>query len=154
VSAEVYSCLEEVIARPPDQVAEFLMDPRSAVLIGPNVHRCFRAPDHPAGAVGEQHLYVETGDDGRPLVGIEEITALDLPHAIETRNLTSPADLRVRYSFAPHADRATRYRQEVWATVSQRSRAHAQALLDAETHRSVARIKEVLESGWALGEPG
>ena len=142
-----------VVACSPDTVMGFLLTPASAVVIGPHTLRCFRAPDTPVGAVGEQHVAVSE-EDGRLRVEIEEVVELDLPRVAVTRNLTTPGDIRVRYTCEPRADGGTDYQQEVWIDVAPGQEQVLRPLFVAETDRAVARITEVLESGTWVPGPG
>jgi hypothetical protein len=114
-----------IVACSPDTVMGFLLAPVSAVMVGPHTVRCFRAPDTPVG----------------------EVVELDFPRVAVTRNLTTPGDIRVRYTCDQRPDGGTDYRQEVSIDVSPGQERVLRPLFEAETDRAVARITEVLESG-------
>ena len=136
-----------LINRPPAAVLGFLLDPASAVATGQSVTRAVRAPDTPAGEVGEQHLHFWTDDDGTLVVEVEEVVELDFPRRVATRSLTTPGDLRVVYACEPAEAGGTTYTQEVSITVTETSSRHlTRQLFVDETRRVVARIKEILES--------
>jgi hypothetical protein len=135
-----------IVACSPDTVMGFLLAPVSAVMVGPHTVRCFRAPDTPVGEVGEQHVAISE-EDGRLHVEVDEVVELDFPRVAVTRNLTTPGDIRVRYTCDQRPDGGTDYRQEVSIDVSPGQERVLRPLFEAETDRAVARITEVLESG-------
>jgi hypothetical protein len=141
-----------VIALPPEVVMGFLLDPASALLIGPTVQRVFRAPDTPVGAVGEQHVYV-TAEGDVLSVEVDEVVELDFPTRVTTVTRTAPGDLRIVYEATPRDSGGSVYTQTVSITVQRGQLATLQAQFQAHTDRAVARIKEILENGeWRPAE--
>jgi len=136
-----------LINRPPEAVMGFLLEPGSAVATGQFVTRAVRAPDTPAGEVGEQHLHFWTDDDGVLVVEVEEVIEIDFPRHVATRSLTTPGDLRVVHTCEPSETGGTTYTQEVSITERETASRHLTRQLFIEgTGRTVARIKEILES--------
>lgn len=135
------------IACTPTEVMTFLLDPASAVLIGPTTTRCFRAPDTPTRQVGEQHFVVH-GNDDPVTVDVEQVEEIDFPRRVRTRNLTLAGDLQVVYTCDSRSEGATTYTQEVGITVPDGTQALIiEQLFREETVRSTRRIKELLEGG-------
>lgn len=135
-----------IVGCSPDTVMGFLLAPVSGVMVGQHTVRCFRSPDTPVGEVGEQHVAISE-EDGRLHVEVEEVVELEFPRVAVTRNLTTPGDIRVRYTCDPRPDGGTDYRQEVSIDVGPGQEKVLRPLFEAETDRAVARIAEVLESG-------
>lgn len=145
--------LEQVHARasvaihcPPETVMDFLLDPRSAVLTGELTDRSLHLTDTPAREPGAQFVSLSRLD-GLLVAEIEELVELDYPHRALSRNLSSPGEITVAYTCAPGTTGGTDYTQEVWMHPEPGRAAALQPLFEAETRRSVHRIKQVLESG-------
>jgi len=131
---------------------EFLLDPVSAVMTGQSTERCFHLPDTPVRAAGAQYVSISR-ENGLLVADVEELVELDFPYRAVSVNRTNPGAITVAYSCARRADLGTDYTQEVWMQPDPRHVAALQRAFDAETIRSVARIKEVLENGeWRPSE--
>ncbi|MGH3346376.1 MAG: SRPBCC family protein [Nocardioides sp.] len=132
------------IARSPETVMSFLLDPVSAVMIGQFVHRSFHLPDTPTDAVGAQYVSL-SWENGLLSAEVEELVDLEFPYRAVSVNRTTPGAITVAYTCAPRADGGTDYTQEVWI---QAEGAYVDPLQEAftrETLRCVSRIKEILE---------
>ena len=133
------------IDRPPETVMAFVLAPESVLLVGQVTERCFRVPDTPVRAVGEQQVVVTT-EDGLLVLCVSELVELDFPRSATTIERSVPGDIRVRYTCDPTRSGGTTYTQEVRITPQPHEVAVMQLLFEAETRRSVARIREVLEN--------
>jgi hypothetical protein len=132
------------IARPPETVMDFLLDPVSGVLTGLSTVRCLHVPDTPERAPGAQFVNLSL-EGGLLVADVDELVELDHPHRAVSVNRSTPGAITVAYTCVARDDGGTDYTQEVWMHPDAGRAKALQALFEAETARSVHRIKQVLE---------
>jgi hypothetical protein len=140
----VHASATVTIARPPETVMDFLLDPVSAVLTGQVTERCLHLPDTPERAPGAQFVSLSM-EDGLVVAEVEELVELDHPRRAVSINRSTPGGITVAYDCVPRDDGGTEYTQQVWMRPEAGRAGALQALFEAETARCVHRIKEVLE---------
>lgn len=133
------------IDRSPETVMSFLLDPVSTVMLGQFTHRSFHLPDTPTDDVGAQYVGL-SWENGLRVAEVEELVELEFPHRAVSVNRTTPGAITVAYTCAPREDGGTDYTQDVWMQAEGRFADRLQEVFDAETMRSVLRLKEVLEN--------
>jgi len=133
------------IARPPDQVWEFIRPAETAPLLQPEVRRAFHVPGTPSG-VGEQQAAVIEGPDGTQLAVIHEITELRPGEYAETRSVTWPPSRQTfRLEPAPGGTTLT-YTTEVSGARWWQPRTLVHKAVVASAQRYVDAVKRVMES--------
>jgi hypothetical protein len=136
------------IDRSPAEVMSALRDPGTAVRTGQFCIRAFRAPDTPAGEVGEQHLQFSQHPDGRLEVEVEQLEELDFPHRVRVRSLCYPGDLVLVHTCEALPMGGTAYTQAVAMNVpDDAGRPVMELIFQGEAARSAAALKRVLEGG-------
>lgn len=135
-----------------ERVWSFLVHPKTAQLVNPEVVNAFRVPGSASDDVGEQHCSV-VRQGGVLAVHLSEVVAIEEPRLVAFRWLTTPGGYTASYSLDLEGSR-TRVTYQVEGQVAAGTRKSAEPAMRGNAAQALERFRAAVESGVTLPTEG